>query len=543
MTEHGMTEHGMTEHGMTGTGPRGTPARPVPRTDASALRSGARHDGGPPPRAEVCETHTAIVFFAGDRAYKLKKPVSLGFLDYTTVAARRAACEREVALNRRFSPDVYLGLGEIRSPDAQEPEPLVVMRRMPADRRLARLVREGAAVDDVLRAVARQLAAWHAEAPRGRDVDEQGTRDALASRWEAGFTQVRASAEDGTVPDGVEEAERLVRRYLAGRKRLFDSRIEQGRVVDGHGDLLAEDVFCLDDGPRVLDCLEFDDHLRYVDGLDDAAFLAMDLEQLGAPEAAAYFLARYSEYSGDPAPPSLWHHYVAYRAFVRAKVSLIQARQGAPGAETAARRLVATTLRHLRTSAVGLTLVGGLPGSGKSTLSGALADRLGVTLLSSDRLRKELAGLPAEQPAAADYGEGLYTPEWTARTYAALLDRAAALLSCGESVVLDATWSDAAQREAALRTAERTSADLVALHCHVPDEVSAARLGTRAPGASDADLGIATAMAAREQPWPEAVAVDTSGPLESAVARALAAVRPWGTGQAPVFRRPYMEPD
>ncbi|QOV44673.1 bifunctional aminoglycoside phosphotransferase/ATP-binding protein [Streptomyces chromofuscus] len=526
---------------MTEPGPFGTSVRSVTRADASVLRTG--HDGEPPARAEVCETHTAIVLFAGDRAYKLKKPVNVGFLDYTTLTARRAACEREVALNRRFAPDVYLGLGGLSSPDVETPEPLVVMRRMPSDRRLARLVREGAAVDGALRAVARHLAAWHTVAPRGRDVDEQGTRDALSSRWEAGFAQVGALAADGFMPDGVREVERLVRRFLAGRERLFDSRIEQGRVVDGHGDLLADDIFCLDDGPRVLDCLEFDDRLRYVDGLDDAAFLAMDLEQLGAPEAAAYFLARYCEYSGDPAPPSLWHHYVAYRAFVRAKVSLIQARQGAPDAETASRRLVSTALRHLRTSAVCLTLVGGLPGSGKSTLSGALADRLGVTLLSSDRLRKELAGIPAEQSAAAGYGEGLYTPEWTARTYAALLDRAAALLSTGESVVLDATWSDAGQREAALRMAERTTADLVALHCHVPHDVSAARLETRAPGPSDAGPDVAAAMAAREHPWPEAVAVDTSGPLESAVSRALAAVRPWGTGQAPVFRRPYMEPD
>jgi uncharacterized protein len=269
----------------------------------------------------------------------------------------------------------------------------------------------------------------------------------------------------------------------------------------------------------------------------------MDLEQLGAPEAAAYFLAQYGEYSGDPAPPSLWHHYVAYRAFVRAKVSLIQARQGAPGTEGASRRLASVALRHLRTSAVSLILVGGLPGSGKSTLSGALADRLGVTLLSSDRLRKELAGIPAEQSAAARYGEGLYTPEWTARTYATLLDRAAALLSSGESVVLDATWSDAGQREAALRAAERTSADLVALHCHVPSEVSVARLNSRPAGPSDAGPDIAAAMAAGEPPWPEAVAVDTSGPLESAVARALSVVRPWGISQAPVFRRPYMEPD
>ncbi|MDX2940517.1 AAA family ATPase [Streptomyces caniscabiei] len=499
--------------------------------------------GERPPRAEVAETHTAIVFFAGDRAYKVKKAVDLGFLDYTEQSARRTACTRETVLNRRFAPDVYLGVGEVVSPGAEASEPLVVMRRMPADRRLSALVRAGADVDEVLRAVARRLSAWHAAAPHGRDVDEQGTRDALASRWEASFEQVRATTEDGADLEGLHEAERLVRRYLAGRRPLFDSRIEQRRVVDGHGDLLAEDIFCLDDGPRVLDCLEFDDHLRYVDGLDDAAFLAMDLEQLGAPEAAARFLARYSEYSGDPAPPSLRHHYVAYRAFVRAKVSLIQAAQGAPGARSASRRLLSATLRHLRTSAVGLTLVGGLPGSGKSTLSGALADRLGVTLLSSDRLRKELAGISPDTPAPAAYGEGLYTPEWTTRTYAALLDRAAALLSRGEPVVLDATWSTRELRARARRVAEGTRADLVALHCQVPGEVSAARLNTRSPGPSDADLGVATALAAREPPWPDAVTVDTSGPLESAVSHALAAVRPWGADQAPVFRRAYGEPD
>ena len=144
------------------------------------------------PRAEVAETHTAIVFFAGDRAYKVKKAVDLGFLDYTEQSARRTACTREVVLNRRFAPDVYLGVGEVVSPGAEASEPLVVMRRMPADRRLSALVRAGADVDEVLRAVARRLSAWHAAAPHGRDVDEQGTRDALASRWEASFEQVRA---------------------------------------------------------------------------------------------------------------------------------------------------------------------------------------------------------------------------------------------------------------------------------------------------------------------------------------------------------------
>lgn len=501
----------------------------------------------PPAYAGVRETHVAVVFFLGERAYKIKKPVSPGFLDFSTTAARRDACEREIVLNRRFAPDVYLGLGEFRSPGDEPPEPVVVMRRMPDTRRLSYLVREGAPVGQALRDIARLLAIHHAQAHRGPEVDEQGTREALSGRWEANFTQVRALTAGGGPVEGVpagepEEARDLVRRYLAGRGPLFDERIRRGRVVDGHGDLLAQDVFCLDDGPRVLDCLEFDDRLRYLDGLDDAACLAMDLEQLGAAEEAASFLARYSEYSGDPAPPSLRHHYVAYRAFVRFKVALVRAGQGDTAAVVEARRLSASVLRHLRTSEVTLVLVGGLPGSGKSTLAGALADRLGVTLLSSDRVRKELAGIPPEQPAPAGYQQGLYSPDRTGRTYAALLQRASVLLSAGETVVLDATWSGASNRDAARDVAQSTGSGLVALRCEVPAGTAARRLETRGPGASDADVPVARAMAEAEDPWPDAVAVDTSGDLEAAVRQALAAVRPHSPEPATVFRRSYMEP-
>lgn len=492
-------------------------------------------------RAGVAETHTAIVLFAGDHAYKVKKSVDLGFLDFSTTAARRTACERETDLNRRFSPDVYEGVAEVHLPWGGPPEPIVVMRRMPASRRLEDLVHAGVPVGDVLRSVARLLATCHANSPRNPVISEQGSRDALLGRWEASFAQVRG-LEEGPSLRHLAEIEELVRRYLAGRARLFDSRLDEGRIVDGHGDLLAQDIFCLDDGPRVLDCLEFDDALRYVDGLDDAAFLTMDLERLGAPAAAAFFLARYSEYSGDPAPPSLRHHYVAYRAFVRAKVSLVQVRQGASGARAEADRLADITVRHLRTSAVRLVLVGGLPASGKSTVAGALADRLGLTLLSSDRLRKELAGLAPEQPAPSGYRTGIYTPEWTRRTYATLIDRASALLSSGESVVLDATWTDAGQREVAAHTARMHSADLVALRCEVPRDLAERRLRGRGPGPSDAGPEVAQAMAAAADPWPDAVTLDTSGSLEAAVGPAVAAVRPGGAEDTGLFRRSYTEP-
>ncbi|NDU71514.1 AAA family ATPase [Actinomadura sp. DSM 109109] len=488
--------------------------------------------------AAVAETHIGVVFFTGDRAYKLKKPVNLGFLDFSTRERRERACREEVRLNRRFAPDVYLGVADVLGPDGEACDHLVVMRRMPADRRLSTLVKAGAPVRDALRDTARILAAWHARAPRGPRIAAEETRDAVRGRWHDSFEQARPF--QGAVLDtgAAAETEDLADEFLAGRGPLFDARIADGRVVDGHGDLLAGDVFCLDDGPRILDCLEFDDRLRYLDGLDDAAFLAMDLERLGATEHAERFLGWYAEYAADPAPSSLRHHYVAYRAFVRAKVACLRHRQGAPDAAAEARAYADVALRHLRAGRVGLIMVGGLPGTGKTSLAGALADRLGCTVLSSDRIRKELAGLTPADPASAPYGSGIYTPEWGRRTYRELALRAARLLQMGETVILDASWTSKANRDLLAAVAEQEHAHLTRLRCEAPEAVCAERMRTRPRGASDADAGIAAAMRTDSAPWPGSVAVDTGGPLSRAVDQALAAVHPAGPPDRSAAPRP-----
>ncbi|WP_433226821.1 AAA family ATPase [Actinomadura formosensis] len=492
--------------------------------------------------AAVSETHIGVVFFVGDRAYKLKKPVDLGFLDFSTRELRERACREEVRLNRRFAPDVYLGVADVHDPDGEVCDHLVVMRRMPADRRLSRLVQEGAPVEDALRDVARTIAAWHARAPRGPRVEAQGRRDALHARWRDSFEQVRPF--HGSVLDtaAATEIEDLVTAFLAGREPLFDARIAAGRVVDGHGDLLAGDIFCLDDGPRVLDCLEFDEALRSLDGLDDASFLTMDLERLGAPGLAERFLGWYAGFAADPAPPSLRHHYVAYRAFVRAKVACLRHEQGAPEAAAEARGYADLALRHLRAGRVGLILVGGLPGTGKTTLAGALADRLGCTLLSSDRVRKELAGLAPLDSAAAAYGTGLYSPERTRRTYRELADRAATLLRQGETVILDASWTSEGTRALLAEVAEREHAPLYSLRCEAPERITIERMRARPQGLSDADADIAAAMRADAAPWPEAVAIDTAGPPAKSLEQALTAVRPHGAEHV-WPRRPFLSPD
>ena len=227
--------------------------------------------------AALVETHSAVVFFVGDRAYKLKKPVDLGFLDFSDRSVREAVCHREVELNRRLSPDVYLGVADVHGPDGELCDHLVVMRRMPADRRLSTLVTAGVPVDDDLWQLAHLLATFHAKAERSAAADAAAAIDALAGRWADNTKVLRAHADAVGLDRGaVERAQALVDRYLAGRRELFDTRITEGRAVDGHGDLMADDIFCLDDGPRVLDCIEFDDRYRLGDTLADVAFLAMD---------------------------------------------------------------------------------------------------------------------------------------------------------------------------------------------------------------------------------------------------------------------------
>jgi hypothetical protein len=480
--------------------------------------------------AAVAETHSAVVMFVGDLAYKLKKPVDLGFLDFRTRERREAVCHREVELNRRLAPDVYLGVADVVGPDGRPCDHLVVMRRMPDDRRLSALVRQAGpgdrALDDHLWHLAHLLAAFHAGADRSDAADRAASRDALAARW---ATNTADLVTRDCVPRAqVEDVDRRAQEYLRGRRPLLARRIAEGRACDGHGDLLADDIFCLDDGPRVLDCIEFDTGLRLDDALADVCFLAMDLERLGRPDLADRFLAAYREHADDAWPASLAHHHVAYRAQVRAKVAAIRAGQGDGASAGEARRLLDLAQRHLVDGTVRLVLVGGLPGTGKSTVAAGLGEALAATVLGSDEIRKEQAGLRPDQPTPAPFGQGLYRPEATAATYAELLRRAGVALAHGETVVADATWGDDGRRAAARDLAAAAHAELVELRCAAPEAVAAERIRARlgaGGGASDATPEVATALAAAEAPWPSARPIDTGGSPERAVEQALGLVR------------------
>ena len=467
---------------------------------------------GPPSRAAAVETHVSTLFFYGDRVLKVHKPVDYGFVSFSDRERRRIDCQREVALNRRLAPDVYLGTADV-TVDGRPVEHAVVMRRLPPTRSLEALVEAGRPVTDEVSRVADTLADFHRGADHSPAIDAAATAAALWQRWQA--TEEELGRFVGPMVDAAayREITMLAGRYLHGRERLFARRIAEGQVCDGHGDLQAADVFCLEDGPRLLDCLEFDDQLRHGDGLADVAFLAADLESLAAADAAAVLVARYEERAGSPAPSSLLDFYVAARAHVRLLVACLQAEQGLEHRPPSA--LLGLALRHLRRGLPRLVLVGGPQGSGKSTMAGWLATQLGVEVLSTDHLRRQI-------------GPAGYSKAERATVYHRLVEEARRRLALGETVVADATWRDPARRAEAAVVATATTSELVQVACHAPPDLLEQRVGERlaaGSGESAATPALVRSLGSAP-PWPGALAVDTSGPPEASRRAAAAALGP-----------------
>jgi aminoglycoside phosphotransferase family enzyme/predicted kinase len=476
---------------------------------------------------ELRETHISRVLLRDDRAYKLKKPLRLPFLDYGTLERRHELCREEVRLNRRLAPDVYRGVralvpghNGLRLADEGTPgavEYVVEMRRYDESATLARRLDKGVAGEVEVRAVGRRLAAFHAGAEL--PADPERAVPALEAMVAENFATLRGVGGDDEL---LGDAEQLAGAVLAGRRAELRRRAAAGLVRDGHGDLRAEHVV-LERGIEIVDCVEFDPALREIDVGLDLAFLAMDLLRRDERLAAA-LVSAYREAGGDPGDDALVAFFAAQRALIRAKVALLRAGQ-VEGEDSARRRADAASLLDLglrlgwRVRLGPVAIVCGLAASGKSTLAGALADRAGATLLSSDVVRKELLGLAATKRAPAT----AYAPAMNERTYAALGRRARERIDAGGHVVVDATFRFGADREAFAATLD---GDPLWIECRAPAAVRAKRATARRerPGSvSDADAALAIA-----QEW-QPLDVSPERHLEVETARepeaALAAVR------------------
>ncbi len=468
---------------------------------------------------ECRETHASVVFLTGDWVYKIKKPVNFGFLDYSTLEKRRACCQAEVRLNRRLSQGIYWDVvpltceagGYALAGQGPAVEYAVKMVQLPDGDTMTERLRRGTLTQEEVAAVAAKLAAFYQLRATRAPIQLLGGWDGVGLNCEENFSQTEPFCGrfiDGRRHRGVHRA---TRRFLSARKALFDRRVAQGFIRDCHGDLRCDHVY-LGAEIQILDCIEFNQRFRYGDVAADIAFLAMDLDFQRAPELARQLIAAYAEASEDFGIYALLDFYKCYRAFVRCKINCFQLDQERPGASHRS-RLHAETRRYLELAwsyAINFSrpvawIFCGLPASGKSTQARQLARSLRLPWLRSDLIRKKLAGRVPGDAGPRAFNQGIYTPEFTARTYRRMAELAQKHLTVGRSVVLDATFSRAGQRKMLRDMAAVLHVPLLWVVCEAGDGLLERRLADRerGEGLSDARLVHLEPFKARWEPLDE----------------------------------------
>ena len=461
------------------------------RADAYPQVSGSA--AGP---VEHLETHISHIFLVGDSAYKLKKPLDLGFLDFSTLERRRFYCAEEVRLNRRLAPALYLGVlpvtGTPERPriggDGPALEYAVHMRRFAQDALLTRC----ALTPELIDRIAERVAAFHAQAPQADRGRPFGTPRAVLEPMLDNLRQVREQVLDHP------EARRLDRltAWTMARWRALTPAIERrradGRVRECHGDLHRGNIALVDGEPLLFDAIEFNPGLRWIDTASELAFLIMDLEEAGEPGLARRLLNRYLELGGDFGALAVLDLYKVYRAMVRAKVLAIRLHQaGLDGAEATADRqacagYLALAESYTRARRPRLLIACGLSGSGKSQLAADLREVLPLIHVRSDVERKRLFGLCPEARSRSDQGAGIYSTQATEWTHRRLHDLAAAILDCGYDVLVDATFLTRGRRAAFHDLANRRGAGFAVLALVAPLEVLRQRVADRLAAGDDA---------------------------------------------------------
>jgi uncharacterized protein len=444
-------------------------------------------------RVEVVETHVSIVFLAGDRAYKLKRAVRYPYLDFSTVERRRLACEAELALNRRTAPDLYLEVralnrsaqGELTFADAGPAvDWIVVMRCFDQAMLFDELAKAGRLSASSMIELTGHIATFHQSAERR---PENGGAAALAAVAATNHDCLMAVREAGFSSERIAEVRQRSAERLAAVGAGLDRRRAEGKVRHCHGDLHLRNVCLFENRPTLFDCLEFSKELASIDVLYDLAFLLMDLEHRGLADFASLVLNRYLDLTGEddglPAMPLFLSSRAAIRAHVTATALERTAGSGPrPAMAAEARRYLDLSAQFLRPRSCRLVAIGGLSGTGKSTLAAALAPSFGARVLRSDVIRKQLFGVAPETklPASA------YVPQASHRVYETLRRKAKDALEAGYSVIIDAVSLNPAERQSFAAVAAAADVPFVGLWLAAPAATMDRRLRARRLDVSDA---------------------------------------------------------
>jgi aminoglycoside phosphotransferase family enzyme/predicted kinase len=453
----------------------------------------------PVERVELVETHISWVLLTGRYAYKVKKGVDFGFLDYSTLEKRRLQCAEELRLNRRTAPQLYLevvpigGSGEAPLLHREPAIEYAVKMAQFAQRALLSQVAARGELDEAgVMALAGVIAAFHAAAGVAPPDSPFGTPQALYHPVAENFSQLRERLDDAALCRRLDALERLNRAFFEQHRAHFARRKAGGFIRDCHGDLHLNNIVLLDGVPLPFDCIEFNDNLRIIDLISELAFLLMDLDAHGRADLAALLLNRYLELGGDYGALPLLPFYLGYRAMVRAKVAVLRLNQ--PGLTAPLRAAVYRELdaylalaeRYARPGQPRLLITHGLSGSGKTSLTTPLLTLPGVVRIRSDVERKRLFGLAAGAASLSAPGEKIYSAEASRRTYRQLRELAAAALEGGYRVIVDATFLERAERDAFRQLAGRLHLPFTLLHFEADTPTLRQRVTARSAEGTDA---------------------------------------------------------
>lgn len=509
------------------------------------LRDPASYPHRPREIREI-HTHASLVFVVPPLVYKIKKPVDFGFLDFSTLEKRRHFCQREVELNSRLAPGIYLGVVPITRQgddfafggDGPVIEYAVRMRELSAAGFLGERLKAGSAGAPEIERVAAVLADFYQKQPSTPEIAEWGSIEKLRLSTDENFSQTEAFVGNTISRVAFDAIRRFTDSCYEKRRALFEQRVKDGWIRDCHGDLHLDHIHVTDEGLRIYDCIEFNDRFRHLDVASDVAFLAMDLDYHGWPELARLLVRRVAGLLGDERFGALMDFHQCYRAYVRGKVESLhtlaemadEEERGLAAAR--ARRYFQLALQYavVGTSPVVLVIMGRVA-SGKSTLAAALAQELGWLSISSDERRKTLAGVPPRERGDAASRTSLYAPAMTERTYDTMLREAREILAGGHGVILDATFAKRFLRDRLRETIGDNHLRWIV--AEVDDATAAGRLlqrDSRDDVVSDARFGDQPMLDAAFEPPaelpPETTRrISTAGPPDEVLGRVLEGFR------------------